>query len=96
MSVGSTSIETFIEAAEQVEAVVPDAEITEVVADKGHHSNQVMVDLESSRREERPHRAESRPMEVDRHPEARDAVYRDRRRIRGAPGNGSWPTASSS
>ena len=40
------SIETLIDAAEQVETVVPDGEITEVVADKGYHSNQVMVDLE--------------------------------------------------
>ena len=39
------SIETLIDAAEQVETVVPDGEITEVVADKGYHSNQVMVDL---------------------------------------------------
>ena len=26
---------------------MPDGEITEVVADKGYHSNQVMVDLEA-------------------------------------------------
>ena len=43
----TTSIETLIEAAEQVEAVVPEGEIQEVVADKGYHSNQVMVDLET-------------------------------------------------
>src|SRR4026207_420173 len=43
----ATSIETLIEAAEQVETVVPDGEIKEVVADKGYHSNQVMVDLEA-------------------------------------------------
>lgn len=43
----STSIETLIDAAEQVESVVPDGEIKEIVADKGYHSNQVMVDLEA-------------------------------------------------
>ena len=44
----TTSIETLIEAAEQVETVAPDGEgVQEVVGDKGYHSNQVMVDLEA-------------------------------------------------
>jgi transposase len=80
------SIETLIEAAEQVETVVPDGEIKEVVADKGYHSNQVMVDLEAVG-------VRSYISEPDRgrrnwkdHPDARDAVYRNRRRIRGARG----------
>jgi transposase len=83
----TTSIETLIEAAEQVETVVPDGDgITEVVADKGYHSNQVMVDLEAVG-------VRSYISEPDRgrrnwadHPEARAAVYRNRRRIRGARG----------
>src|SRR5712691_1733677 len=83
----ATSIETLIEAAEQVETVVPEGEgITEVVADKGYHSNQVMVDLEAVG-------VRSYISEPDRgrrnwkdNPEARDAVYRNRRRIRGARG----------
>jgi transposase len=82
----ATSVETLIEAAEQVEAVVPDGEIKEVVADKGYHSNQVMVDLEAVG-------VRSYISEPDRgrrnwkeHPEARDAVYRNRRRIRGTRG----------
>jgi len=82
----ATSIETLIEAAEQVETVVPDGEIKEVVADKGYHSNQVMVDLEAVG-------VRSYISEPDRgrrnwkdHPDARDAVYRNRRRIRGARG----------
>ena len=83
----TTSIETLIEAAEQVETVVPDGEgIQEVVADKGYHSNQVMVDLEAVG-------VRSYISEPDRgrrnwqdNPEARDAVYRNRRRIRGARG----------
>jgi hypothetical protein len=48
----ATSVDNLIEAAEQVETVVPDGEINEVVADKGYHGNQAMVDLE--RREVAP------------------------------------------
>ena len=44
----TTSIETLIEAAEQVEAVRPDGDgIEEVVGDEGYHSNQSLVDLEA-------------------------------------------------
>lgn len=83
----ATSVETLIEAAEQIETVVPDGDgPTEVVADKGYHSNQVMVDLEAVG-------LRSYIAEPDRgrrrwtaQPEARDAVYRNRRRIRGARG----------
>jgi transposase len=83
----TTSVETLIEAADQIETVVPDSEgPDEVVADKGYHSNQVMVDLEAIG-------VRSYISEPDRgrrnwkdQPEARDAVYRNRRRIRGARG----------
>ena len=82
----ATSVDTLIDAAEQVETVVPDGEIEEVVADKGYHSNQVMVDLEAIG-------VGSYISEPDRgrrnwtnNPEARDAVYRNRRRVRGARG----------
>lgn len=83
----ATSVETLIEAAEQIETVVPDGDgPTEVVADKGYHSNQVMLDLEAVG-------LRSYIAEPDRgrrrwgaQPEARDAVYRNRRRIRGARG----------
>ncbi len=44
----TTSIETLIEAAIQVEAVRPDSDgIEEVVGDKGYHSNQSLMDLEA-------------------------------------------------
>jgi transposase len=83
----ATSVETLIEAAEQIETVVPEGDgIKEVVADKGYHSNQELVDLEAIG-------VRSYISEPDRgrrswkdHPEARDAVYRNRRRIRGARG----------
>jgi transposase len=43
-----TSIETLIEAAEQIEAVQPEGDgLQEVVGDKGYHSNQSLVDLEA-------------------------------------------------
>jgi transposase len=44
----STSIETLIEAAEQIEAVVADSKgPKELVADKGYHSSQALVALEA-------------------------------------------------
>ena len=82
----TTSTETLIDAAEHVETVVPDGEIKEVVPDKGYHSNQVMLDLEAVG-------VRSYISEPDRgrrnwqdNGEARDAVYRNRRRIRGVRG----------
>jgi transposase len=83
----TTSKKTLIEAAEQIEAVVPDSEgPKEVVADKGYHSNQALVDLEAVG-------VRSYISEPDRgrrnwrdNPEARDAVYRNRRRIRAERG----------
>jgi transposase len=84
----TTSRETLIEAAEQIEAIRPDGDgLVEVVGDKGYHSNQLLVDLEAVG-------VRSYISEPDRgrrnwtmHPDARDAVYRNRRRIRGARGH---------
>jgi transposase len=83
----TTSRKTLIGAAENVETVVPDGGgLEEVVADKGYHSNQALVDLEAVG-------VRSYISEPDRGrrnwknaPDARDAVYRNRRRIRGARG----------
>ena len=82
-----TLAHTVITAAEQIETVQPAADaVRELVGDKGYHSNQVLVDLEAvgvraylsepdrGRRNWRGKTA------------ARDAVYRNRRRIRGARG----------
>ena len=83
----ATSIETLIAAAEQVETVVPDGEgIKEVVADKGYHSNQVMVDLEAVGVRSYISEPDRGRRNWTKHPEARNAVYRNRRRIRGARG----------
>ena len=82
-----TSIKTLIEAAEQIEAVIPESDgPKEVVADKGYHSNQALVALEAVG-------VRSYISEPDRgrrnwkdNPEARNAVYRNRRRISGVRG----------
>ena len=83
----ATSRETLIDGAENIETVVPDGDgLHEVVADKGYHSNQELVDLEALG-------VRSYISEPDRgrrnwkgKAAARDAVYRNRRRIRGARG----------
>ena len=81
----TTVAETLITAAEQVEAVGARG-IVEVVADKGYHSNETMVGFAVSR-------VRSYVSEPDRgrrrwkgKTAARDAVYANRRRIRGARG----------
>lgn len=84
----TTSQDTLIEAAEQIEAVVPDGRPKELVADKGYHSNQALVDYEAIglrtyiSEPDRGRRNWQGPGKT----EARDAVYRNRRRIRGARG----------
>ena len=87
----TTIAETVTAAAEELEAVadVTDghtAVIDEVVADKGYHSNQTLVDLAAL--DLRTYIAE--PDRGRRHwkknPAARDAVYANRRRIRGGRG----------
>ena len=83
----TTHHDTLIKAAEHVETVVPNGDgLEDVVADKGYHSNHVLVDLEAVG--VRPYISEpdrGRRTWKDK-PEARDAVYRNRRRIRGARG----------
>ena len=83
----TTSVETLIEAAEQVETVVPDGEgVQEVVGDKGYHSTQVLVDLEAIGIRSYISEPDRGRRNWEEHPEARDPVYRNRRRIRGARG----------
>jgi transposase len=83
----TTSRETLIEAAEQIEAVCPDGDgLAEAVADKGYHSNQSLVDLEAVGVRSYISEPDRGRRNWKKHPEARDAVYRNRRRIRGARG----------
>lgn len=86
----STLVETAIAAAEQVEAAhaasATPVALAEIVADKGYHSNQTMLDLHAVG--VRSYIAE--PDRGRRHwttmPEAQGAVYGNRRRVRGARG----------
>src|SRR5687768_18053600 len=83
----TTSRETLIEAAEQIEAVRPDGDgLTEVVGDKGFHSSQSLVDLEAVGVRSYISEPDRGRRNWTKDPAARDAVYRNRRRIRGARG----------
>ena len=83
----TTMVETLITAAEQVEAVLPaDVHITEIVGDKGYHSNQTLtefVDIGLRSYISEPDRGRRH---WTRKVAARDAVYANHRRIRGARG----------
>jgi len=82
-----TSIETLSEAAEQIEAVCPDGDgLQEVVGDKGYHSNQSLVDLEAVGLRSYISEPDRGRRNWKKNPDAREAVYRNRRRIRGARG----------
>ena len=83
----TTMVETLITAAEQLEAVLPAAAcLAEVVGDKGYHSNQTMVEVANMG----VRRYVSEPDRGRRNwkgkSAAREAVYANRRRIRGARG----------
>ena len=82
-----TSIETLIKAAEQIEIVQPGGDgLKEVVGDKGYHSNQSLVDLEAVGVRSYISEPDRGRRTWKKKPEARAAVYRNRRRIRGARG----------
>ena len=83
----TTCVETLIEAAEQVETVRPDGEgIEEIVGDKGYHSNQSLVDFEAVGVRSYISEPDRGRRNWKKNPTARDAVYRNRRRIRGPRG----------
>ena len=87
----TTIAETVTTAVEELEAVaaVTDDEtalIDEVVADKGYHSNQVLVDLAALDLRTYIAEPDRGRRKWARKAAARDAVYANRRRIRGARG----------
>jgi transposase len=83
----TTCVETLIGAAEQVEIVRPDGEgIEEIVGDKGYHSNQSLVDFEAVGVRSYISEPDRGRRNWKKNPTARDAVYRNRRRIRGPRG----------
>jgi transposase len=87
----TTIAETVTTAAEELEAVAAatdgeTAVIDEVVADKGYHSNQVLVDLAALDLRTYIAEPDRGRRNWTKNPEARDAVYANRRRIRRAKG----------
>ena len=83
----TASRDTLIEAAEQIEAVLPDGDgLKGVVGDKGYHSSQSLVDLEAVGVRCYISEPDRGRRHWTKNPDARDALYRNRRRIRGARG----------
>ena len=83
----TTVIKTLKVATEQVEAVLPKGEgIQELVADKGYYSTERIVDLEQQGLRTYISEPRQRRRRWRGDQEARDAVYGNRRRIRGRRG----------
>jgi transposase len=90
--VGDTTslAETVIVAAEQVEAAhaasPTPAALAEIVADKGYHSNQTMIDLEAVAVRSYIAEPERGRRDWTKTPQAQNPVYGNRRRVRGTRG----------
>jgi transposase len=86
----TTIIETVIAAAEQSEdaqAEIPAPErLAEIIADKGYHSNQIMIDLAAVGLRSYVAEPNRGRRDWSEEPAARTLVYANRRRIRGARG----------
>ena len=86
----TTIVETAIAAAEQVEeaqADVPEPQpLNEIIADKGYHSNQTLVDLAAVGIRSYIAEPDRGRRDWSEEPKARAPVYGNRRRIRGARG----------
>jgi transposase len=90
-NVGDTTslVDTAIAAAEQIEtahAQTTPAELTEIVADKGYHSNQTLVDLDAIGVRSYIAAPDRGRRDWTKVPEAQRPVYGNRRRVRGARG----------
>src|SRR5215203_7165577 len=86
----TTIVETAIAAAEQIEDAQADSEVPqrleEIIADKGYHSNQTMVDLDAVGIRSYVAEPDRGLRDWSEAPEAQAPVYGNRRRIRGARG----------
>jgi transposase len=86
----TTISETTTAAAEQMAdaqaAVDQPQQVEEIIADKGYHSNQSMVDLDAVGLRSYIAEPERGRRDWSKQPEAQAPVYRNRRRIRGARG----------
>ena len=86
----TTIVETATAAATQIEAAQADVEapqsLDEIIADKGYHSNQTMVDLEAAGIRSYVAEPDRGRRDWSKAPEAQAPVYGNRRRIRGPRG----------
>jgi len=86
----TTIIETVIAAAEQIEdaqaAVQAPEPLAEIIADKGYHSNQIMIELEAVGLRTYVAEPDRGRRDWSEEPAARTLVYANRRRLRGARG----------
>ena len=86
----TTIIETAIAATEQLEAAQAEVDqpqlLEEIIADKGYHSNQTMVDLEAVGIRSYIAEPDRGRRDWSKEPEAQAPVYGNRRRIRGRRG----------
>jgi transposase len=86
----TTIIETALAAAEQVEDAQAGVEepqpLEEIIADKGYHSNQTMIDLAAVDIRSYIAEPDRGPREWSEAPDAQAPVYRNRRRMRGRRG----------
>src|SRR2546428_407755 len=89
VAIDATTLEA-IAAAEQIEAAhatsPTPAELAEIVADKGYHSNQTLIDLEAVAVRSYIAEPERGRRDWTKTPEAQSSVYGNRRRVRGARG----------
>jgi hypothetical protein len=86
----STIVETATAAAEQIEAAQVDVKapqpLEEIIADKGYHSNETMVDLDAVGIRSYVAEPDRGRRDWSKEPEAQAPVYENRRRIRGKRG----------
>jgi hypothetical protein len=86
----TTIVETTIAAAEQVEHAQADVKepqpLEEIIADKGYHSNQTIVDLDAVGIRSYVSEPDRGRRDWSEEPEAQALVYGNRRRIRGRRG----------
>ena len=86
----TTIVETATAAADQIEDAQADVEepqaLEEIIADKGYHSNQTMVDLDAVGLRSYIAEPDRGRRDWSEHPEAQAPVYGNRRRIRGPRG----------
>jgi transposase len=86
----TTIIETAIAAAEQIEeaqaALQTPQLLAEIIADKGYHSNQIMIELEAVGLRSYVAEPDRGRRDWSQEPAAQTLVYANRRRIRGARG----------